>query len=127
MSFAKTSSSGVLFLLPLVILDMETLKNETMKEGISRLNLVTYEFIMPLIALIGFLGNMINLVVLSSKELKTTSRGNKVSQRSKSMFSYMKALAITDLLYLTMTFQGCYFTIKVLYYMSRYSDYTGHL
>jgi hypothetical protein len=58
-------------------------------------------------------GNVINLIVLSSKELRINSRGHRVSQRSKSMFSYMKALAITDLLYLMMTIEGSIFTLLV--------------
>ena len=66
-----------------------------------------------MIIVIGVVGNCINLVVLSSKELKMTARGNKVSQRSKYMFSYMKGLAYTDLVYLLMTIQVCIFTILV--------------
>lgn len=62
--------------------------------------------------IIGIVGNIINLVVLTSKELQSSSRGHRLSRRSKSMFTYMKALAITDLLYLTMTIQGCVFIIK---------------
>ena len=72
-----------------------------------------FQYIWPLIIVIGVVGNCINLVVLSSKELKMTARGNKVSQRSKYMFSYMKGLAYTDLVYLLMTIQVCIFTIMV--------------
>ena len=71
------------------------------------------QYILPTIVAIGAIGNLINLVVLSSSDIKLTSRGHRVSQRSRSMFSYMKALAITDLLYLMMTIQGCVFTLMV--------------
>ena len=77
------------------------------------LNYPYFQYIWPLIIVIGVVGNCINLVVLSSKELKMTARGNKVSQRSKYMFSYMKGLAYTDLVYLLMTIQVCIFTILV--------------
>ena len=72
-----------------------------------------FQYILPTIVAIGAIGNLINLVVLSSKDIRLTSRGHRVSQRSRSMFSYMKALAITDLLYLMMTIQGCVFTLTV--------------
>ena len=52
-------------------------------------------------------------MVLSSKELKLTIKGNKVSQRSKNMFSYMKALAFTDLMYLGMAIQFDIFNLQV--------------
>ena len=77
------------------------------------INYPYFQYIWPLIIVIGVVGNCINLVVLSSKELKMTARGNKVSQRSKYMFSYMKGLAYTDLVYLLMTIQVCIFTILV--------------
>ena len=77
------------------------------------INYPYFQYIWPLIIVIGVVGNCINLVVLSSKELKMTARGNKVSQRSKYMFSYMKGLAYTDLVYLLMTIQVCIFTIMV--------------
>lgn len=64
-----------------------------------------------MIATIGIIGNVTNLIVLSSKELRITPRGHRISQRTKSMYSYMKALAITDLFYLALSIQGCIFTI----------------
>ena len=64
-------------------------------------------------SIIGILGNLTNLSVLSSKEICHTPKGHKISQRSRSMYSYMKALATTDLLYLGMNLMGSYFIVKV--------------
>ena len=79
---------------------------------ISELFLVTYKYIMPLISAVGLIGNVLNLVVLTSRELHTAARGQRVSQRSKSMFTFMKALAISDILFMVMNIQGCIFINK---------------
>ena len=79
---------------------------------ISEVFLITYKYTMPLISAIGLIGNVLNLVVLTSKELQTSSRGQRVSQRSKSMFTFMKALAISDILFMMMNIQGCIFIDK---------------
>ena len=69
--------------------------------------LIAYMYITPIILAIGIFGNVLNLVVLTSKELKESTKGH---QRSKSMFTYMKVLAITDILSLVMNIQSCTFT-----------------
>ena len=71
--------------------------------------LIAYMYITPIILAIGIFGNVLNLVVLTSKELKESTKGH---QRSKSMFTYLKVLAITDILSLVMNIQSCTFIVK---------------
>ena len=74
------------------------------------------KYIMPLIVLVGLVGNSINLAVLSSGHLRSGSsrhRGQRLSKRSAAMYTYMKALAVTDILYLILTIEGCIFTTLV--------------
>ena len=42
-----------------------------------------FQYILPTIVAIGGIGNLINLVVLSSKDIKFTARGHRVSQRQE--------------------------------------------
>ena len=79
-------------------------------EATLQLFLLNYKYLMPAISAIGIIGNVINLVVLNSKELQKVSMNKqKVSQRSQSMFNFMKALAIIDILELLLNFQGAMF------------------
>lgn len=78
-------------------------------EELSDQTLIAYKYITPTICVIGIIGNAINLVVLTSKELKQSTKGH---QRSKSMFTYMKVLAITDIFSLVMNIQSSAFTVK---------------
>ena len=80
--------------------------------SIYQFSFTYFQYLWPCIIAIGVTGNIINLIVLTSKDLKLTAKGNKVSQRSKYMFSYMKALAYTDLMYLFMVIQICIFTVQ---------------
>ena len=87
-------------------------KMESLAESSNTLTnqtLLVYKYITPTILTIGIIGNIINLIVLTSKELKKSTKGH---QRSQSMFTYMKALAITDILSLVMNIQTCVFTVK---------------
>ena len=71
---------------------------------------------MPVIGIIGIIGNAINLIVLNSKELQVVSMNRqRVSHRSQSMFSYMKVLAISDLFCMIWTIQASIF-ISIGYY-----------
>ena len=82
-------------------------------EATLQLFLLNYKYLMPAISAIGIIGNVINLVVLNSKELQKVSMNKqKVSQRSQSMFNFMKALAIIDILELLLNFQGAMFQVN---------------
>ena len=71
---------------------------------------------MPVISIIGIIGNVINLMVLTSKELQIASvNRQRVSHRSQSMFSYMKVLAISDIFCMLWTMQASIF-ITIGYY-----------
>ena len=86
--------------------------NETVSESFGELNLISYKYLMPAISTFGIIGNVIILMVLTSKELqKVSTTRQKVSQRSQSMFIYMRVLAIIDIFELIWTYQGAYFTI----------------
>ena len=86
--------------------------NETVSESIGELNLISYKYLMPAISTFGIIGNVIILMVLTSKELqKVSTTRQKVSQRSQSMFIYMRVLAVIDIFELIWTYQGAYFTI----------------
>ena len=85
----------------------------TTEESFGQLNLVSSKYLMPIISIFGIIGNVINLVVLTSKELQLVSMNRfRVSSRSQAMFTYLKVLAITDLLELVWTIQGSYFIVK---------------
>ena len=76
----------------------ETVSNTT-TESIGELNLISYKYLMPAISTFGIFGNVITLLVLTSNELQKVSMNRqKVSQRSQSMFIYMKVLAVIDFL-----------------------------
>ena len=83
-------------------------------EATFQLLLLNYKFLMPSISAIGIIGNVINLVVLTSKELQkvTSMNKQKISQGSQSMFNFMKALAIIDIFELLLTFQGAMFQVN---------------
>ena len=91
-----------------------TEKTLTPEEIEARLNsiLFSYKYLMPSISTIGIIGNVIALLVLTSKELQVTKHKQRISQRSQSMFSFMKALAIVDIFELLWTFQGAYFSVN---------------
>ena len=90
----------------------KTVSNTT-TESIGELNLISYKYLMPAISTFGIIGNVVILLVLTSNELqKVSTNRQKVSQRSQSMFIYMKVLAVIDIFELIWTYQGAYFTIN---------------
>ena len=89
----------------------DTVSNTTNPESVGELLLFCYRYLMPAICTFGIIGNVIILLVLNSKELQMVSTNRqKVSQRSQSMFIYMKVLAVIDIFELVWTYQGAYFS-----------------
>ena len=87
--------------------------NTTTTDSFGELNLISYRYLMPAISAFGIIGNLIILLVLTSKELQMVSTNRqKVSQRSQSMFIYMKVLAVIDIFELIWTYQGAHFTLN---------------
>ena len=85
---------------------------QELDEASLQLLLLNYKYLMPTISAIGIVGNVINLVVLTSQELqKVSMTKQKVSQRSQTMFNFMKALAIIDIFELLLTIQGNIFQV----------------
>ena len=85
----------------------------TTTESLEDLWVIPYKFLMPAISTFGIIGNVIILLVLTSKELQMVSMNRqKVSQRSQSMFIYMKVLAVIDIFELIWTYQGAFFSVN---------------
>ena len=95
-------------------MELDSVSNNT--ETFGALNLISCKYLMPIISIFGIIGNVMNLLVLTSKELQMVSMNRqRVSPRSQAMFNYMKVLAVTDLLELIWTIQGSYFIVKGYY------------
>lgn len=56
------------------------------ESGVKMINMVAYFYVLPLIAMIGIIGNVTNLVVLASSRLRAVS------------YMYLRALAVADLI-----------------------------
>ncbi len=67
-----------------------------LEEFFNRNDNATYNVILPLICVLGFLGNLVSILILSRSKFKT-----------KILYAYLKGLAIVDLIYLFLTFFYC--------------------
>ncbi|PAV88970.1 hypothetical protein WR25_14929 [Diploscapter pachys] len=56
------------------------------ESGVKMINMVAYFYVLPIIAMIGIIGNVTNLVVLASSRLRAVS------------YMYLRALAVADLI-----------------------------